>query len=118
MAGTVSATSQTMTSTTADPGQTCRTPNVAPNNSAHPIATARTGVSVLRPSLVAPCTRSASRAMIATNSPIATSTRAGPTSSSMTRGSCATAMNALGGQSELQLTHGAGVAYASTSSAV
>ena len=70
MAGTVSATSQTMTSTTADPGQTCRTPNVAPNNSAHAIATARTGVSVLRPSLVAPRTRSASRAMIATNSPI------------------------------------------------
>ena len=80
MAGTVSATSQTMPSTSADPGQAWRTPKVTPNNSAHTIATARTGVSVLRPNLVAPRTRSASRAMIATKSPIASSTRAGLTS--------------------------------------
>ena len=56
--------------------------------------------------------------MIATKSPIASSTRAGLTSCSMTRGSCATTMNALRGQSAPQLTHGAGVGYVSTSSAV
>ena len=109
MAGTVNATSQTMPSTSAEPGHARRTPKVTPSTRAHPIATASTGVSVLRPSLVAPRTRSASRAMIATKSAIASSTCAGITSCSMTRGSSATAMNALRGQSEPQLTHGAGV---------
>ena len=109
MAGTVSAISQTTPSTSADPGHARRTPRATPTSRAHTIATARTGVSVLRPNLVAPRTRSASRAIIATKSPIASSTRAGFTTCSITRGSSATAMNALRGQSEPQLTHGAGV---------
>ena len=109
MTGTVSAISHTAPSTSADPGHASRAPKMMPNSKAHMIATARTGVSVRRPNLVAPRTRAASRAMIATKSPIAISVRAGLTSCSMTRGSAVTAMNALRGHSEPQVTHGAGV---------
>ena len=109
MAGTVNATSQTMPSTSAEPGHARRTPKATPKHQGPSHRDDEHRRERPRPNLVAPRTRSASRAMIATKSAIASSTRAGLTSCSMTRGSCATAMNALRGQSEPQLTHGAGV---------
>ena len=118
ISGSVSASSQSPTSTSTESGATRRAASVAPKMASRKTAANVTGASVRRIRRVVPRMRSATLTVAAAERTTTSSSRTGRRTSSTNAGSTPTTMKALPGHAASQVVHWDGMGNWSASNAV